>query len=182
MFVINDNYNYYLCNIKCLIFFFFNYSFFIYLNIFIKEIYTYGKKKNFEFFLLMLSTQDPWRSWPVKEDRILRDIPLGANGPQGKDGIREPLGIFLALFREHLADTHRDCMCDGFDAPLSVHMFRRYRAWRASCVTYASRGFPRGLHGHKCTHYCTNCHSQPAEKRQPFRLIAPTKLDLIKLA
>lgn len=63
----------------------------------------------------------------MKEDGILRDIPLSANGPQGKDG-REPLGISLALFREHLADTHRVCMCDGFDAPLSVHMFRRYRA------------------------------------------------------
>lgn len=49
--------------------------------------------------------------------------------PRGR--LEEPLGIFLALFGEHLADTHRDsvpCFPDGFDAPLSVHMFRRYRA------------------------------------------------------
>lgn len=68
----------------------------------------------------------------MKEDGILRDIPLSANGPQGKDGIRKPLGISLA-FLGNIWPTRIGSAC----AMVSTHPYR--------CICFAdtARDVPR---------------------------------------
>lgn len=77
---------------------------------------------------------------------------------------RKPLGIFLALFGEHLADTHRGCVHALFPRQLrttiGAYVSQILRVMRPVCNLSVA-----GIPAEPTHHYCTNCHSQSAEKR-----------------